>query len=1003
MKRIFTHKIFTLFCVILLSTAGKAQVSGNVFRDLNDDGVHQAVSPQEPGEFGIVVRAYDVSNLLIASTSTNANGDYSFSAAQIPAGVPVRIEFILAADDFPSKRVAAGKSNVQFVTGGTANVDFALTTKKMFTNSSNPFVATTAYTNGDALAAGAGNAGDKDNLMIFPYNLSGTGGSTLRAKNQYLGAIFGLAWQRESRMLLMAAYLKRHCGFGPNGIGAIYKSQIDATGVPSTPTLLVDVSTIGINVGANPRTTTLPAASTTPNTDDGTFAEVGKRGIGSMDLSSDGRELFLINMFEKKLHRINIGNPLKSSFSAADVTGSWLVPGPGIAGMAWHPMAVEVHNNKVYVGGVAAKETTTAHNLADTAGMCGIVYEVDPNAASPVFVEVLRFPLTYRRGFVNADYRYEYRNNYWCAWQNNGDISLGGPLRTGLIGSTTGSNATGLYYPQPMLCNIEFDVDGSMVLGIRDRFGDQAGYANQFETGNDPGEKYRALATGEILRAGKSGSGWTLENNGSVTSNGVTTTTLGLTANAPALTGSFPGQTGAPWGKTFGPGGGYYYYNHSFTTVGVPAPFNVAGTNQSHYVKSNGGLAIYPGYNEVLMTAIDPNGSSFTNGIIRNYNTGANAGNMSGRLELIAPPSSGVDPTGMGKAAALGDLELLIDAQVLEIGNRVWNDANGNGIQDPNEYGIAGVTVVLRNPGLDGIFDNGGDQIWFTTTDAQGNYYFDETQVNDIRRPAQWLGVSNVHSGILSGFTYRVSIDMTQPALVGLFATLRHNSTNDAIDSDGSLVGTKVQFMLNPGGPATATSTDNNYNIDFGFAPQVLPVKNIDLYASLLNNIAQIHWNTTNELHIIKYGIERSTNGVDFSSIGNASSKGDGNFSYDAKDDLSGIMSSVVYYRLKIYDKYGAERYSKVVIVHLKNKESMLITPNPFVNNINVQIRSDRKADGGVSIYNAAGALVHRQKTIWQPGVNSIVISNTDKFPAGIYIMEIQVGTNKRQEKLVKK
>jgi len=36
----------------------------------------------------------------------------------------------------------------------------------------------------------------------------------------------------------------------------------------------------------------------------------------------------------------------------------------------------------------------------------------------------------------------------------------------------------------------------------------------------------------------------------------------------------------------------------------------------------------------------------------------------------------------------------LLDAQAVEIGNRVWNDLNANGIQDANEPGIAGVTVV---------------------------------------------------------------------------------------------------------------------------------------------------------------------------------------------------------------------------------------------------------------------------------------------------------------------
>ena len=574
MKAKFYSTCLVLSVLNFFISPVSAQVSGSVFRDINNDGVKQATNPTEPGEFGITVKAYNAVNTLIGTTTTDANGNYSFSALQTPAGIAVRIEFIVNAGDQPSKRIAANSSNVQFVVAGAAaiNKNFAIADKKWFSDNSNPYVATTAYTNGNANSSGSGTAGDNDNLYVFPYDLSNDGGSTRRAKNQYLGAIFGLAWQRESRTLMMAAYLKAHAGFGPNGIGAIYQSQIDKNGIPTTPTLLVDVATIGINVGTDPRTTTMPGDPKLPNTDDGVFGEVGKRGIGGIELSVDGRDLYIMNMYQKKLQRINVGNPLKSSFSASDVTGSWSVPDPGYAGTIWHPMAVEIHNGKIYVGGISAKETTTAHNIADTANMRGTVYEF--NITTGTFTTVLSFPLTHRRGFTNADFRYEFRNNYWAAWQNKSDISIAGPLRTGLLGSTTGSNATGIYYSQPMLCDIEFDVDGSMILGVRDRFGDQGGYANYFETGNVVGETYRTLATGEVLKAGKSGSGWVMENNGSVTNNGVTTVTPGLADNTPSLTGSFPSLTGTPWGGSIGPGGGYFYYNQNFTKTGVASPFN---------------------------------------------------------------------------------------------------------------------------------------------------------------------------------------------------------------------------------------------------------------------------------------------------------------------------------------------------------------------------------------------------------------------------------------------
>ena len=57
------------------------------------------------------------------------------------------------------------------------------------------------------------------------------------------------------------------------------------------------------------------------------------------------------------------------------------------------------------------------------------------------------------------------------------------------------------------------------------------------------------------------------------------------------------------------------------------------------------------------------------------------------------------------------------------IGDRVWIDADGDGVQDPGEPGLGGVTVRLyTDPDGDGVYDNLAGT---TTTDDAGNYIFD--------------------------------------------------------------------------------------------------------------------------------------------------------------------------------------------------------------------------------------------------------------------------------------
>ncbi len=106
-----------------------------------------------------------------------------------------------------------------------------------------------------------------------------------------------------------------------------------------------------------------------------------------------------------------------------------------------------------------------------------------------------------------------------------------------------------------------------------------------------------------------------------------------------------------------------------------------------------------------------------------------------------------------------------------DIGDYVWLDANGDGIQNTDENGIPNVTVTLTGP-VNAT----------TTTDASGAYLF-----------------SNLPMG-----TYTVTV--TAPS--GLMASPSNAGTDRAEDSNGS--------------PATVTlssSQPSDYTVDFGYMP----------------------------------------------------------------------------------------------------------------------------------------------------------------------------------------
>ena len=109
------------------------------------------------------------------------------------------------------------------------------------------------------------------------------------------------------------------------------------------------------------------------------------------------------------------------------------------------------------------------------------------------------------------------------------------------------------------------------------------------------------------------------------------------------------------------------------------------------------------------------------------------------------------------------------------LGDRVWNDLNGNGVQDTNELGLAGVLVELR--------DCAGNLVASTTSSANGGYLF-----------------SNVHPG-----NYRL-LFRASTNFVGAFA----NAGGDLLDSDAdSSTGATACLALHSG--------ETNLTLDAGF------------------------------------------------------------------------------------------------------------------------------------------------------------------------------------------
>lgn len=168
-----------------------------------------------------------------------------------------------------------------------------------------------------------------------------------------------------------------------------------------------------------------------------------------------------------------------------------------------------------------------------------------------------------------------------------------------------------------------------------------------------------------------------------------------------------------------------------------------------------------------------------------------------------ANPLVGVTPTFTVAGSATGDTtavtgnanasfaNLTIDAGIVQpvgVGNFVWIDANGDGVQDAGELPLAGGVVELLTTGGLPATDAQGNPVASQTTDAQGAYFFGNLLP----------GTYTAHFTLPSGATF-------SPTGSGTSAT-----DSDATPGINLTVGTTAPFTISASATGDTTAVTGN-------------------------------------------------------------------------------------------------------------------------------------------------------------------------------------------------
>ncbi|MDX1414746.1 MAG: SdrD B-like domain-containing protein, partial [Candidatus Promineifilaceae bacterium] len=713
------------------------------------------------------------------------------------------------------------EATVAFVSGQAANVNVALNNPAHYCQD-NPELGTPCYLFGDqtqelpALISFHNRAGSTklDDPFLpagdSPYDdansdVPGIQVHPVEATADQIGTTNGMAYQRSADVLFTAAFMKRHSGFGPSGTGAIYRIE-RSTGTVST---YVDFNAIfGPNTtGADPHDSShLSDAEDVIEffLHDPSFDQVAKISLGDVEISEDEKYLYTVNLNNKVMYRVPVVDAAAPALGPADIS-QFALPMPGNCPAAdVRPFALAINDGKLYAGMVCSAQTSQNRN-----DLRAYVYSFDGSSFAPQ--PVIDFRLNYPRqcadrvpGTEDCGPQQDNKDADWNPWigtfgellTKSGTASLNTPRRLPI-------------YPQPLLTDIEFS-NGYMILGLRDRNGDLLGNgafdprdANGDPIGfspdmSSPSTFYLTVAAGDILAAAPDSDRpwqWKLENNASV--------------------GGLPATNGQNNGN--GPGGGEYFFEENFA---------ISENFPRHAEIAQGGLANVRGLADAMTTSFNPipiedPSNFFDGGVIW---LGGDDGQRTRSYRVFAgegpPDNPPIDISVLlqGKNNGLGDLEVFCEAAPLEIGDRVWLDSNGNGIQDPGEPPLAGVSVQLYAPDMTTLLAT-------AVTNATGNYYFSNGVSGPLNGQHAVYGVDGLRPNTAG---YKLRIDMTQPVIANndyvpttpnADGHIDNNNKTDLRDSDAILVGETSEIMFDTGGAG-----HNNHTLDFGFVDAQEPL-----------------------------------------------------------------------------------------------------------------------------------------------------------------------------------
>ncbi len=184
-----------------------------------------------------------------------------------------------------------------------------------------------------------------------------------------------------------------------------------------------------------------------------------------------------------------------------------------------------------------------------------------------------------------------------------------------------------------------------------------------------------------------------------------------------------------------------------------------------------------------------------------------------------------------------------------------------------------------------------------------------------------------------------------------------------------------------------------------------LPVKLTSFTAQKSNTNITLQWQTDYEQNSSHFNIQRSTDGINFTTIGTVQAKGSTSLlsQYQFTDNTTNITTAkTIFYRLQQIDKDGRSQTSNTLLVKMETDNKLLtLLQNPVINDLHIHVSMLQKQNVQLVITDAAGRAATAKQINMNAGQTFTALP-VQQLTAGTYFITVTASTQKQTLAFIK-